>query len=155
PLSEGEVLPCLGKDLSLAAVNTPDLCVISGLDDAVTALQNQLAERGVEWRRLETSHAFHSGMMDPMLKPFTERVKKVKLNPPRINYLSNLTGSWIKATEATDPDYWSRHVRHTVRFSEGVQTLFKEPRQILLEVGPGRTLATSAMRHRNKPAETA
>jgi acyl transferase domain-containing protein len=101
PLSEGEVRPYLGRGLSLAAINSSDLCVISGLDDAVTGLQNELAERGIECRRLETSHAFHSGMMDPMLKPFTERVKKVKLNPPRINYLSNLTGSWIKATEAT------------------------------------------------------
>ena len=155
PLSEIEVHPSLGRDLSLAAINSPDLCVVSGPDDAVTELQNQLAAQGVECRRLETSHAFHSGMMDPILQPFTEQVRKVKLNPPRINYLSNLTGRWITAAEAIDPDYWSRHIRQTVRFAEGVQTLFKEPRQILLEVGPGRTLATPVLRHRNKPTETA
>ena len=93
PLSEVEVQPCLGSDLSLAAINSPDLCVVSGRDDAVTELQSRLAARGVECRRLETSHAFHSGMMDPILQPFTEQVRKVKLNPPQINYLSNLTGT--------------------------------------------------------------
>jgi acyl transferase domain-containing protein/SAM-dependent methyltransferase/acyl carrier protein len=153
PLSEGEVQPYLGKRLSLAAINGPNLCVVSGLDDAVAGLQNQLAERDVECRRLETSHAFHSEMMNPILQPFTEQVKKVNLNPPRINYLSNVTGTWMKAAEATDPSYWSRHVRHTVRFAEGLQELFREPRQILLEVGPGWTLAASAMRHGDKPAE--
>src|SRR5262249_42432414 len=111
--------------------------------------------QGVECRRLETSHAFHSGMMDPILQLFTKEVRKIKLNPPQINYLSNLTGRWITAAEATDPDYWSRHIRHTVRFAEGVQSLFKEPRQILLEVGPGRPLATPVLRHPHKPAETA
>ena len=153
PLPESEVQPHLGNKLSLAAINGSSLCVVSGPDDAVTRLKNLLAERAVECRRLETSHAFHSEMMAPLLQPFTERVRKVILKPPQIKYLSNLTGTWIKAAEATDPHYWGRHARQTVRFAEGLQELFKEPKQILLEVGPGRTLATSAMRHGEKPAE--
>jgi acyl transferase domain-containing protein/SAM-dependent methyltransferase len=154
PLPESEVQPYLGNKLSLAAINGSSLCVVSGPDDAVTRLKDLLAERAVECRQLETSHAFHSEMMAPLLQPFTERVRKVSLKPPQIKYLSNLTGTWIKASEATDPHYWGRHARQTVRFAEGLQELFKEPKQILLEVGPGRTLATSAMRHLEKPAET-
>lgn len=153
PLSEQEVQPLLGKGLSLAVVNAPSLCVVSGLADAVEALKNQLAERGVHCRPLHTSHAFHSEMMEPILIPFTERVKQVSLNAPQIPYLSNVTGTWITAAQATDPNYWSLHLRQTVRFAEGLQQILKDPETILLEVGPGRTLSTLALRHSDKSAE--
>jgi acyl transferase domain-containing protein len=85
-------------------------------------------------------------MMDPILEPFTKEVAGVKLNPPAIPYLSNVTGAWITAAEATSPGYWARHLRHTVRFGEGLQELLKEPNRILLEVGPGQTLSAMAKR---------
>lgn len=146
PLPEIEVQPLLGKTLSLAAINAPSLCVVSGATESVDALQNQLASQGVECRRLHTSHAFHSSMMEPMLEPFIEQFKQVSLQPPQIPYISNVTGTWITAAEATDPSYWARHLRQTVRFACGMQQLLKEPAQILLEVGPGRTLSTLARR---------
>jgi len=127
--------------------------VVSGITEAVEALEKQLAEKGVECRRLHTSHAFHSEMMAPILVPFTERVKKVSLKPPQIPYVSNVTGTWLTAEEATDPNYWARHLRSSVRFAEGVQQLLKEPEQILLEVGPGWTLRTLAIRHPDKAAK--
>ncbi len=136
--------------LQIAAINGPSLCVVSGRTDDVEELQNQLAEKGVNCRRLHTSHAFHSEMMDPILEPFTLAVKKVTLNSPQIPYLSNVTGNWIAASQATDPNYWAKHLRSCVRFSEGLQQLLKEPEQILLEVGPGRTLSTLATQHSNK-----
>src|SRR5262249_38064547 len=111
---------------------------------AVEALRAQLAERGLDCRRLHTSHAFHSQMMEPILGLFTERVRKIALRPPKIPFVSNLTGTWISAAEATDPAYWARHLRHTVRFADGARTLLQEPGRILLEVGPGRTLSTLA-----------
>ncbi|WP_375501415.1 SDR family oxidoreductase [uncultured Nostoc sp.] len=141
------------KSLQIAAINGPSLCVVSGPKDDVEALQNQLAEKGVNCRRLHTSHAFHSQMMDPILEPFTLAVKKATLNPPQIPYLSNVTGTWITASQATDPSHWAKHLRSCIRFSEGLQQLLKEPEQILLEVGPGRTLSTLATQHSDKTAK--
>ncbi len=92
-------------------------------------------------------------MMDPIVEPFTGRVRQVDLNPPQIPYLSNVTGDWITAEQATDPGYWAGHVRQTVRFDEGLQKLLQEPEQVLLEVGPGRVLNTLAIRHPDKLRE--
>ncbi|WP_407884225.1 SDR family NAD(P)-dependent oxidoreductase [Scytonema sp. NUACC26] len=153
PLPEEKVQTLLGKELSLAAVNGPSFCVVSGVTEAVEALEKHLAEQGVECRRLHTSHAFHSNMMEPILEEFTERVKKVSLNPPQMAYVSNVTGTWITAAEATNPEYWANHLRSTVRFAEGVQQLLNEPEQILLEVGPGRTLSTLVRQHPNQAAQ--
>lgn len=147
PLSEKEIQPLLGEELSLAAINSPSSCVVSGSTEAVEARQKQLASQGVECRRLHTSHAFHSKMMQPILEPFAIAVKKVTLKPPQIPFISNVTGTWITENEATNPDYWSKHLRQTVRFSPGISELLKQPEQILLEVSPGRTLSTLTRRH--------
>ena len=141
------------RNLSLAAVNGPMLCVVSGTSDSVNALSRQLAERGVECKTLHTSHAFHSGMMDPMLDAFRGQMKRVSLNSPGIPYLSNVTGEWITDEEATDPDYWVRHLRETVRFDDGLNELFKAEHQLLLEVGPGKALSSLTQRHPGKPAK--
>lgn len=149
-LPENEVRPLLGRQLSLAALNGPSLCVVSGPKDAVEALQNRLAQQGVSSSRLHTSHAFHSEMMAPILEPFMEQVKGVALRPPEIPFVSNVTGTWITAGEAQDPSYWAKHLRQTVRFAEGVRTLLQEPESILLEVGPGRTLTSLVSQHPDK-----
>ena len=153
PLPEQQVQPLLGDKLSLALINNPSLCVVSGFTDAVDALQHQLSTQGVECRRLHTSHAFHSKMMEPILEPFTLAVKRVNLKPPQIPYLSNVTGTWITAVEAREPSYWARHLRSSVRFASGLQELMKQPDWILLEVGPGRTLSTLARQHPDKAAQ--
>jgi acyl transferase domain-containing protein/aryl carrier-like protein len=149
-LPDQELQPLLGDQLALAAVNGPSRCVASGPSDALEALERRLVERGVDCRRLHTSHAFHSAMMDSMLVQFTEQVKRVTLKPPTIPYLSNLTGTWITPEEATDPHYWARHLRQTVRFADGLRELLHDPKRILLEVGPGQTLATLARQHPDK-----
>jgi len=151
-LSEEEVQPLLSEHLSLATLNGPSLCAVSGPTDAIDGLEQQLAEKDVGYRRLHVSHAFHSEMMDPIIGPFTERVKKVDLKPPSIPYVSNVSGTWITAAEATDPSYWARHLRQTVRFAEGAQELLKGQDQVLLEVGPGRTLSTLVGQQTRKTA---
>ena len=153
PLPGEAVQPWLGQTLSLAAINAPSSCVVSGPTDEIEILQNQLASQGVDCRRLHTSHAFHSQMMEPILESFTEHVKQVSLKPPQIPYLSNVTGTWITPEAATDPAYWVSHLRQTVRFAAGLQELLKEPAQILLEVGPGRTLSQLAKQHPDKQSE--
>ncbi|MDF5727930.1 MAG: beta-ketoacyl synthase N-terminal-like domain-containing protein [Rhizonema sp. PD38] len=152
PLEELEVQSLLGDQLSLATINGPSLCVVSGATEAVEQLEDRLAKQGINCRRLHTSHAFHSEMMNPVLEPFTLAVKKVTLNPPQIPFVSNVTGTWITAAEATDPKYWTKHLRQTVRFADGLHELFKQPERILLEVGSGRTLSTLAQQHPDKPA---
>ncbi|AFY80290.1 type I polyketide synthase [Oscillatoria acuminata] len=150
PLPESELQPFLNSDLSLALINGPGNCVVSGPVEAVQRCQQQLSDRAIECRTLHTSHAFHSPMMEPMLPAFTAAVQQVTLNSPKIPYISNVTGTWITPSQATNPDYWAQHLRQTVRFAEGLATLFKQSDWGLLEVGPGRSLTTLAKRHPNK-----
>lgn len=145
--SAAEVKTFLNEDLALAANNAPSLCVVSGSYDAVNKIAEKLTAKGIECRRLHTSHAFHSYMMEPMLEPFMAELKKVNLNPPEIRFISNLTGTWISAEQAISPDYWAQHLRQTVQFSSGLSVLLEESDRILLEVGPGRTLCTLVKQH--------
>ncbi|HEX5760628.1 MAG TPA: non-ribosomal peptide synthase/polyketide synthase [Thermoanaerobaculia bacterium] len=152
PLPEAEVGALLAEhgDLALAAVNAPASCVVSGREEGIARLERELA--AVETRRLHTSHAFHSAMMDPVLEPFAAAVRAARPRPPEVPFISNLTGAWITAEEATDPAYWARQMRHTVRFADGLATLLATPGRALLEVGPGRTLVTLAHQHPDKEA---
>lgn len=146
-LTEAELRPLLGSGLDLAAVNAPTQCVVSGPQESLTKFEGDLAARGIKLRRLSTSHAFHSAMMEPMLARFSSFLSTVTFHEVRIPWVSNVTGGWILRDEAADPAYWVRHLRGTVRFSDGVRTLCEGPPKILLEVGPGRTLQTLAQRH--------
>jgi amino acid adenylation domain-containing protein len=152
-LSELELRSRLNGHLSLAAVNAPSLCVVAGPFGALDEMERQLTAEGVAFRRLVTSHAFHSAMMDPILEPFTKRVKQVRLSPPQIPYLSGVTGAWATERETTDPAYWARHFRQAMQFSAGVIELKKNPNCILLEVGPGNVLATLARQHAGASAD--
>jgi acyl transferase domain-containing protein len=145
--SEAEVKRLLPDGLWLATVNAPELCVVSGPLDALDRLEKELEPKGVSTRRLHTSHAFHSGLMDPILDEFRAVVAGVTLRAPERPVVSCSTGTWLTDAEATDPDYWVRHVREAVRFSEGVRTLLSDVNggdRILLEVGPGQALASLA-----------
>jgi acyl transferase domain-containing protein len=149
PLAEKDLAPLLGSDLALAAVNGPSLCVASGPDEQIEILQDQLRGRGIEGRRLHTSHAFHSQMMEPIIEQFVQAVSGVTLKPAQIRYFSNLTGGW-SGSEAMDPEYWGRHLRQTVRFGDSLQELAKVPELVYLEVGPGQTLGTLARQYASR-----
>jgi len=145
PLSEEEVRPLLGEKLSLSAVNGSKLCVIAGETEALEQLADQLTKKGLACRRLQTSHAFHSQMMEPIASSLTELVKTVSLKAPQIPYLSNVTGTWITEAQATDPGYWTKHMCQPVLFAQGINELWKQQKPILLEVGPGQTLSSLAL----------
>jgi len=151
-LAEDELRPQLPGDLSIAAVNSRSLCVVAGPYEAIEKFEAQLKEQGVAGRRLQTSHAFHSAMMDPALQPLTALLAKVHFNRPTLPYISNVTGRWITDGEATDPKYWASHIRQAVRFADGVGELLKDAETILLEVGPGQTLSGLASQHPAKGA---
>ncbi|MBD2207318.1 acyltransferase domain-containing protein [Calothrix sp. FACHB-1219] len=142
PLSAQQVQPFLNEQLCLAAINAPSLCVVSGSTDAIAQLENHLVTQGLKVRRLLTSHAFHSQMTDPILESFRQQVNQVHLHPPQIPYVSNVTGNWITDIEATDPNYWVKHLRQTVRFADGLKLLLQASNRLFLEVGPGKTLST-------------
>ena len=144
PLSEARAQEFLKGEVCLAAVNAPALCVFSGPIPAIEALKAQLSGRGLQSRTLHTSHAFHSGMMDPIVGPFVRKMQSIRMRAPQIPYLSNLTGTWMKPEAALDPEYWGKHLRQTVRFGDGIAEVLKYPEVILLEVGPGQTLSTLA-----------
>ncbi len=147
PLPEYEVRTLLGPDCSLAAVNGPEVCVISGPDGAVAAIEAGLSERGISSTRLHTSHAFHSAMMDPVVAPFAAHLRGVRFETPGLPWISNLDGGWIDPDVATDPGYWAGHLRRAVRFADGLTTILEDPDRILLEVGPGQTLTRLARSH--------
>ena len=146
PLSEEDVRPLLADQLSLAAVNAPSACVVSGEQKQVARIQREIAGHGVETQPLRTSHAFHSHMMDSILEPFVESVRQISLKAPTIPFLSNVSGQWITEDEATNPYYWVKQLRDTVRFADCIDALAKGSDKVFLEVGPGKTLTTLSRR---------
>jgi acyl transferase domain-containing protein/SAM-dependent methyltransferase len=146
-LDADEVVRILPASLSLAAINAPNVSVVAGPSDAAQPFMAELRTRGIEVRLLHTSHAFHSAAMDPVLDAFSGSLQQTRLREPRVPYISNVTGTWMTSKDAIDPAYWARHLRGTVRFSEGLQTALEQPGAILLELGPGQTLTSLARRH--------
>ncbi|WP_201313966.1 polyketide synthase [Dyella sp. EPa41] len=146
-LAAEQLLPRLPGHLQLAAENSPTASVVSGEIGHVEAFRTQLEAEGVACRLLQTSHAFHSAMMDPVLEPFREEVLRVALSAPAIPIVSTLTGEPLRDEEAISPDYWTRHLRGTVRFSPALQRLLDQPTHIFLEVGPRNALTTLARQH--------
>lgn len=152
-MDESALLPMLGADLCIAAVNAPGLSVASGPRESIEALEASLQAREIACRRIRIDVAAHSSMLDDILKPFGDYLRSIRLNPPRIPFISNRSGTWISAGEATDPEYWVGHLRNTVRFAEGVGKLLDSAGYVLLEVGPGRTLSSLAGLHGEKKPE--
>lgn len=137
----------LGSDVDLATINDPGSCVVAGSEQSIRDFQARLAESGIVARRVRTAHAFHSRLMNPVIPEFTAFMSRLELREPRIPLLSNVTGTWMTAAEATDPSTWARQIRETVRFSDELGVLLADPDRVVVEVGPGGTLTASAMRH--------
>ena len=146
-LPEAELRSSLSAEVSIAAINSPVLCVVSGPTPAVEKLEKSLNERGVMARRLHTSHAFHSSMMDPVVGPFTEVVKQISLRPTSIPYVSGVSGDWVTEEQTISAQYWASHLREPVRFADGLASLAALGGTVMLEVGPGITLNTLALQH--------
>ncbi len=143
-LSAAEMEARLTGNMTIAAINSPTLCVVAGETEQIDLLRRQLEAEEIACRELHTSHAFHSPMMDGIIAPFAEIVSGVKLSPPQIPFVSTVTGDWITDKQATDSLYWATHLRQTVRFADGIQTIWQQPARILLEVGPRTTTTTLA-----------
>jgi len=143
----------LPEGASIAAINSPVLCAVSGPTDVIQDFQEQLESKGIANRLLHTSHAFHSEMMDPMLPEFASFARQIPTHPPKIPWVSTCFGRWINLDDLASGDYWVRQVRHTVRFAEALNVVVEDPKNILLEVGPGQTLNQLARQHTRKFAD--
>lgn len=140
--TERQIAPFLDHRISLAAINSPSQCTVAGDTAAIEDLEKRLSHQGIASRRLRTSHAFHSAMMEPAVQKLADRVSQVSRSFPEIPFVSNVSGTWIAPDQAIAPDYWARHARDPVRFAEGLHELLGQPNRVFLEVGPGNTLAT-------------
>ena len=136
--------PDLLAQISLAAHNAPELSVVSGPSNAIGHYARLVTEQGLESQVLHTSHAFHSSMMDPIVEEFARAVARSGPRAPSIPIISGLTGKPLSAEQACSPQYWADQLRYAVRFADGVQTLCDREERVLLEVGPGTALTTSA-----------
>jgi len=134
--------PLITGSISLAAVNGPDLCTLSGPQSEIDAVCAVLAERDIVTQPLITSHAFHSVLVEPMLEEYRIALSEVTLSPPAIPFVSNVTGDWITAEMATDPGYWLRQIREPVQFAAGIERMLTAEAPVFLEVGPARSLCS-------------
>ncbi len=152
PLPEHEAAKWMGPELSFAAVNAPALSVVSGPVSAIAKMEGALREHEIESSRVRINVAAHSKMLEPILAEFESFCRGIRFKLPKTRFVSNLTGTWITDAEATSPAYWVRHLRGTVRFCDGLQTILGGETRALLEVGPGRTLSSFARQQKTKAA---
>ncbi len=137
-----QVETLLEEGISHALMNSPNNHVLSGETQKIELLIDKVREMGLPHAAVNTSHAFHSAAMDPIIGPFKSIVSSVTLHPPRIPIISGVTGVYLKDSEATSPEYWANHLRATVRFSEATAFAIREVNPIFLETGPGNVLST-------------
>ncbi|GMV90393.1 MAG: hypothetical protein AMXMBFR82_01710 [Candidatus Hydrogenedentota bacterium] len=128
------------KALSIAAVNGPNLVVVSGVGDALDAVVEQFSAQGVRCTKMTVSHAFHSPLMDPILDAFHAVAKDVSYQPLTIPLVSNRTGKTLECGETLDAEYWRDHIRDAVLFDGGMRALADHGVSVFLEVGPANTL---------------
>ncbi len=145
--SAGSIAQILTTSLQIASNNAPNLCVVSGPESDLGQFQKQLEEAKIVCRRLHTSHAFHSAMMDPMVEPLREAVAKIHLRAPTRPFVSTVTGRLATAVETTDPSYWARHSRATVELSKAILYLKEQGHDLFLECGPRSTLSSLTRQH--------
>jgi acyl transferase domain-containing protein len=147
PMTAGEVTALGDSELSLAAANAPQLCAVAGTVATIDRVEKALQQRGLDVQRLRIAVAAHSHLLDPILDRFRAGLRAMQLQPAKRPWISNVTGDWIDAARAADPEYWVEHLRRTVRFQDGVATLLAGGDRVFLEVGPGKALSSLARMH--------
>lgn len=150
-MTEDEVNAILPPELSISGCNAPSLTVVSGPSETIADFAALLEKKGVGAKALQTSHAFHSAMMDPALEPFRKAVAATPRQPARERFLSTHAGGWISGEDVADAEYWVRQIRDGVRFSAALREAMKLPNAVFMEVGPSQALTTLALQH-DEPA---
>ncbi|MEM8530262.1 MAG: SDR family NAD(P)-dependent oxidoreductase [Chloroflexota bacterium] len=146
-LSAQAVQPYLNDQVQLAVINGPTTCVLSGTIEAINQIELCLDKDEIAYRRIETTHAFHSATLVPLKERLTQLVSTLTLHPPSIPYISNISGTWITDEQASDPAYWAKHMCQTVCFGDGIEQLLQQKATLLVEVGIGQTLGSFVRQH--------
>lgn len=136
--------------VSIAAINSSELLVLSGPSGDMEQIRLKIEEAGFQCKKLITSHAFHSAMMNGILDEFESVAARVTFNKQTIPVISNLTGKPALDEELSDAKYWAKHLRQAVRFSDGIENVLAMDRAIFIEIGPGQTLSTFVRSNRNR-----
>lgn len=139
-----DILPA---HLDIAAINSPNVVIVSGAPDSIKQFASDLNSRGISSKLLTSNKAFHSRMVDPIIDPFGKVIENIQLNTPTIPIISTVTGTWLKESEALSTSYWTSHLRSTVNFSEAISLLVKEKQTLAIEVGPKNTLTSLIRQH--------
>ncbi len=134
------------SQLTLAARNAAEQCVVSGPIEQIELLEKRLGEERISCRRLQVERACHSSMLDPILPSFREQLQTFQLKKPAERFISSLTGNWITDQQAVDPEYWVSHLRQPVNYARGVTTLLQSGYRDFIEVGPGSVLTALTRR---------
>jgi acyl transferase domain-containing protein len=140
-LGAAEVERYLEGDVSISAVNSPNICTVTGPLDQIEKLEQVLSDNRIASQRLDVPYAYHSSMVDAILPEFESAVSKVRLQAPSIPYISNLSGTWITPEEVVTAGYWTMQMRHAVRFAPGIETLTGSGHSVFVEIGTGQTLS--------------
>ncbi len=145
-LTEEQLRLILPVGLEIAVINSPGLCVASGPVELIDQFAVELNKTKTFNKKIPTSHAFHSAMMDPALPAFAEFFKEIRLSAPAIPIASTVTGQWLTAEESTNPDFWVKHVRKTVRFADAAKLCLDMAPAVFVESGPGQSLESAVKR---------
>lgn len=151
PLDEAAARELLTDNVSLAVVNTAEECVLAGRADDITLIEKQLLDRGEQGTLIPLAAAAHSLLLDPVLDEFRSVVERTTLSAPTTRYMSNLSGTWITAEQATDPGYWVSHLRNTVRYADNLNVALADAPTVTVELGPGQSLSSYARRSAHSP----
>jgi amino acid adenylation domain-containing protein len=135
-LSEADLRASLPPDLSVAAVNGPSRCIVSGEFSLIERLEQELLARNIGLKRLRVSHAFHSGMMKPIAAQLRDAVADHSPGIPHIPFVSNVTGTWIQDQQAADPGYWTEHLLSTVRWQDSLNCLGSAENLVIADLSP-------------------
>ena len=134
-LSKEEIQKYTNENIQLAAVNAPLLCVLAGPTKSIDELHITLTKLNINNKKLHTSHAFHSNMMNPIVDEYERVVSKVELRKPTLKIYSTVTGK-LESDLFSTPKYWAEHMRKPVLFAQTIENVLKKENTILIEVGP-------------------
>lgn len=125
--------------LDVANFNSPQQTVISGPLGEIEASQRVLEAAGAMlWKRLPVSAAFHSRYMADAEREFAAKLREVEFSAPRIPVLSNVTAA--PHDPAAIKELLARQISHSVRWTEIVRWLLRQPAPQFFELGPGNVL---------------
>ncbi|KIA64277.1 hybrid non-ribosomal peptide synthetase/type I polyketide synthase [Nocardia vulneris] len=146
-LGEDEVRPMLDPALSIATVNSVRHCAISGPVDKLAELRERLHRNGIQVKSVPIDMGAHSAATDLIADEFARECARYRYSAPVIPLISGLSGDWTPTDEPFSPDYWVRHLRETIRFADGLDTVLTDPGLIAIQVGPGQALAQLTHMH--------